>query len=52
MTRNKVIGWTVAIFLIWFVISSPQAAAHALAYGLLPALKSVGNSLATFFTSL
>jgi hypothetical protein len=36
---------------VWFLITNPQGAAAAVT-NLLNALKGVGNSLATFFTSL
>jgi hypothetical protein len=51
MSWKKVLGWLVVIFLIWFIITSPTAAAAAV-NNLLNALRAVGNSLATFFTSL
>ena len=51
MNAKKVIGWLVVIFLAWFLITNPTGAAHAMT-NLLNALKGVGNSLATFFTSL
>ncbi len=51
MNWKKVLGWLVVIFLIWFLITNPTGAAAAVT-NLLNALKSVGNSLATFFTSL
>jgi putative solute:sodium symporter small subunit len=51
MSWKKVLGWLVVIFLIWFLITNPTGAAAAV-NNLLNALRSVGNSLATFFTSL
>lgn len=51
MNVKKVITWAVVIFLAWFLITDPQGAAHATT-NLLNALKGVGNSLSTFFTSL
>ena len=51
MTAKKVITWAIVIFLAWFLITNPTGAAHAMT-NLLNALKGVGNSLATFFTSL
>ncbi|HEY7360845.1 MAG TPA: hypothetical protein VH642_08555 [Streptosporangiaceae bacterium] len=51
MNAKKVITWAVVIFLAWFLITNPQGAAAAVT-NLLNALKGVGNSLATFFTSL
>ena len=51
MNWKKVLGWAVVIFLAWFLITNPQGAAAAVT-NLLNALKGVGNSLATFFTSL
>ena len=48
---GKVVGWSIVIFIAWFLISNPAGAAHA-ATSLLNALRGVGNSLATFFTSL
>jgi hypothetical protein len=51
MSWKKVLGWLVVIFLIWFIITSPTAAAAAV-NNLLNALRGIGNSLATFFTSL
>ena len=51
MNWKKVLGWLVVIFLLWFLVTKPAAAAGAVT-NLLNALKGVGNSLATFFTSL
>jgi hypothetical protein len=51
MNVKKVITWAVVIFLAWFLITNPAGAAAAVT-NLLNALKGVGNSLATFFTSL
>jgi hypothetical protein len=51
MNLKKVIGWAVVIFIAWFLITNPTGAAHVMT-NLLNALKGVGNSLATFFTSL
>jgi len=51
MNVKKVVTWAIVIFLAWFLISNPTGAAHAMT-NLLNALKGVGNSLATFFTSL
>jgi len=51
MNWKKVLGWAVVIFLAWFLITNPTGAAAAVT-NLLSALKGVGNSLATFFTSL
>ena len=51
MTWKKVVGWAIVIFLAWFLITNPTGAAQA-ATNLLNGLKAVGNSLATFFTSL
>ena len=51
MNWKKVLGWAVVVFLAWFLITNPTGAAAAVT-NLLNALKGVGNSLATFFTSL
>jgi len=51
MNWKKALGWIVVIFLAWFLITNPTGAAAAVT-NLLNALKGVGNSLATFFTSL
>jgi hypothetical protein len=51
MNIKKVLGWATVIFLAWFLITNPTGAAHAMT-NLLNALKGIGNSLATFFTSL
>jgi hypothetical protein len=51
MNVKKVAGWAVVVFLAWFLITNPTGAAHA-THNLLDALKGVGNSVATFFTSL
>jgi len=51
MNWKKVLGWLVVIFLLWFLVTKPAAAAGAVT-NLLNALKGVGNSLATFFSSL
>ena len=51
MTARKTLTWAVVIFLAWFLITDPTGAAAATT-NLLNTLKGVGNSLATFFTSL
>jgi hypothetical protein len=51
MNVKKVLGWAVVIFLAWFLITNPTGAAHWMT-NLLNALKGIGNSLATFFSSL
>jgi hypothetical protein len=51
MSWKKVLGWLVVIFLVWFLITNPTGAAAAVT-NLLNALRGIGNSLATFFTSL
>jgi hypothetical protein len=51
MSWKKVLGWLVVIFLVWFLITNPTGAAAAV-NNLLNALRGIGNSLATFFTSL
>jgi len=51
MRISKVLIWAVVIFSAWFMITNPVGAAHAF-QALLGALKTLGNSLATFLTSL
>ena len=51
MNFKKIAGWAVVIFLVWFLVSNPTGAAHALT-GLLHTAKGVGNSLSTFFTQM
>jgi hypothetical protein len=51
MNVKKVLGWTVVIFLAWYLVTNPTGAAHAMS-NLLGLLGNAGNALATFFNSL
>jgi hypothetical protein len=51
MNAKKIAGWAVVVFLVWYLITNPTGAAHAMTR-LMHFLKQVGNSIATFFNSL
>jgi hypothetical protein len=51
MNAKKVITWAVVIFIAYYLVTKPTAAGHTM-HNLLNGLKSAGNSLATFFSSL
>ena len=51
MNVKKVVTWAIVIFLVWYLVTDPTGAAHAM-QNLFGLLRSAGNSLATFFNSL
>lgn len=51
MQVKKVLTWAVVIFLAYYLVTKPHAAGHAV-QNLFGLLKSAGDSLATFFSSL
>jgi hypothetical protein len=51
MQIKKVVGWAIVVFLAYYLVTKPHAAGHAV-QGLFNMLKSAGDSLATFFSSL
>jgi hypothetical protein len=51
MQIKKVIGWAIVVFLAYYLVTKPHAAGHAV-QNLFSMLKSAGDSLATFFSSL
>ena len=51
MNAKKVLGWAVVLFVVFYLFTDPQGAAHLMT-GLLDLLKKAGTSLATFFNSL
>jgi hypothetical protein len=51
MNVKKILGWVVVIFIVFYLVTNPTGAAHAMT-NLLNLLKGAGNSLATFFNSL
>jgi len=51
MNAKKVITWAVVIFLAYYLVTQPTGAGHVM-HNLLNGLKSAGNSLATFISSL
>ena len=44
MTKKKVIGWLVVIFLVFWVVTNPAGSADA--------VRGVGDALLTFFRSV
>lgn len=51
MNMKKVLGWAAVIFIVFYLVTDPTGAAHAVT-NLLGLLKTAGSSLATFFNSL
>jgi hypothetical protein len=51
MHIRSILGWASVIFLVFYLVADPTGAAHAMT-NLGNALRGVGESLATFFTSL
>lgn len=51
MQIKKVVGWAIVVFLAYYLVTKPHAAGHAV-QNLFGLLKSAGDSLATFFSSL
>jgi hypothetical protein len=51
ISAKKVLGWTAALFIAFYLVTNPRGAAQAVT-SLVDALKQAGNSLATFFNSL
>jgi hypothetical protein len=44
MTKKKVLGWLVVIFLVFWLVTNPAGSADA--------VRGVGNALITFFHSV
>lgn len=51
MNLKKVIGWAIVIFIGWYVITNPHAAASTV-NGIKTGLGNVASSLTAFLTSL
>ena len=51
MPIKKIVGWAIVIFLAYFLITKPHAAASD-THGLFSWLDDVGHSLTVFFNSL
>lgn len=51
MNWRKLITWLLVIFAIWYLLTDPGGAAQFVA-SLLRGLKSAGNALSTFVSSL
>ncbi|MGO9079219.1 MAG: hypothetical protein ACLQDY_09285 [Streptosporangiaceae bacterium] len=51
MNLKRVITWVIVIFIIYYLVSDPTGAAHAM-NSALDGLKSAGRSLSTFVSNL
>jgi hypothetical protein len=51
MQIKKVLGWSVVVFLAWYLFTQPAAAGNAV-HTLLGLLQQAGSSIATFLNSL
>jgi hypothetical protein len=51
MNVKKVATWAIVIFLAWYLLTKPTAAAGAI-HNLLNLLRQAGSSVATFLNSL
>jgi hypothetical protein len=48
---KKILAWGIVIFLIFYLVTQPAGAANVI-HSAFDALKTIGNSLATFVNSL
>jgi hypothetical protein len=51
MPTKKIVGWLLAIFVVWYLLTNPDGAAH-FGQHLLNGLRSAGDSLSKFVSSL
>lgn len=51
MPLKKIVGWAVVVFLVYYLVTQPHGAGHAIGV-VLNWLKSAGSSLATFLNSI
>jgi hypothetical protein len=51
MKLKQVITWAIVLFIVFYLVTQPVAAGHAVS-NILSGLKSAGNSIATFLTSI
>jgi hypothetical protein len=51
MPVKKIVGWLLAVFAVWYLLTNPDGAA-AFGRAILHGLESVGQSLAKFVSSL
>lgn len=51
MNLKAVITWAIVLFLVFYVVTQPAAAGHAVS-AIFNGLKSAGHSLATFVNSI
>lgn len=51
MPMKKVLTWAVVVFLVYYLVTQPHGAGHAIGT-VLSWLKSAGSSLATFLNSI
>ncbi len=51
MQAKKVVTWAIVIFIIYYLVTQPTGAGHAVG-GVLNWLKNAGSSLATFLNSI
>lgn len=48
---KKVLGWAAVAFIAFYILTHPAAAGHT-THNLIGGLRTAGNSLATFFSSI
>lgn len=51
MPIKKIVGWLLVVFVVWYLLTNPDGAAH-FGQHLLNGLRSAGDSLAKFVSSL
>ena len=51
MSVRKVLGWAIAIFVVYFLATEPAAADHAVR-SVLGVLQSAAHSMSTFITGI
>jgi hypothetical protein len=51
MPTKKIVGWLLAIFVVWYLLTNPDGAAH-FGQSVLHGLRSAGDSLSKFVSSL
>lgn len=51
MSTKKIVGWLIAVFVVWYLLTEPDNAA-LFGQHLLNGLRTAGDSLAKFVSSL
>jgi hypothetical protein len=51
MPAKKIVGWLIVVFVVWYLLTNPDGAAH-FGQHVLNGLRSAGQSLAKFVSSL